>query len=459
MSIRAINPATGELLQKYDEMPAAKVEQTLKKVQKAFEAWQATSFSERATLMRKAAQDLRTNKTTYAELITKEMGKPIASAEKEVEKCAWVCDYYATSAEGFLSPESVKTDSKKSYVAFEPLGVVLAVMPWNYPLWQAFRFAAPALMAGNAAVLKHASNVPGCALAIEAVFRNAGFPEHLFRTLLINSKKVNKIIENPIVKAVTLTGSGPAGSAVASKAASLLKKSVLELGGNDAYVVLEDADLHLAANACVASRLKNSGQTCIAAKRFIVVQPILQEFTTLCLEYMQNYQMGNPMERSFQIGPLARYDLRDELDKQVQKSIKLGAKCLMGGSIPTQKEFAQGAYYPPTLLTHVKKGMPAYHEELFGPVASIISAKNQQEAIKIANDTIFGLTGAVFSQDTKKAEEIAHKQIQSGTCFVNSQAFSDPRLPFGGIKASGYGRELSHYGIREFVNIKTICIP
>ena len=459
MPIQAINPANGELIQKYPEMSAQEVEHTLQETQKAWEAWSRTSFEQRTELMRKAAQELRDNKTSYAHIMTQEMGKHIVDSEAEVEKCAWVCDFYATHAESFLKPEMVKTDACKSYIAFQPLGVVLAIMPWNYPLWQVFRFASPALMAGNGAVLKHAFNVPGCALVAEEVFRKAGFPAHIFRTLLVGSKKVDAIIENPIIKAVTLTGSTPAGKAVASKAGSVLKKVVLELGGSDPYVILEDADIEKAVDACVASRLKNAGQSCTAAKRCIVVKSVAKEFTERYLEQMKSYQMGDPMDRSSKVSPMARFDLRDQLHAQVQKSIAKGAKCLLGGKIPTEGALAKGAYYPPSLLTNVKKGMPAYDEELFGPVASIIVVKDEKEAIAVANDSPFGLAGAVFSQDVEKAERIAREEIQTGTCFVNHQAYSDPRLPFGGIKASGYGRELSSFGIKEFVNIKTIAIP
>lgn len=458
MPIQAINPANGELIQTYEEMSHKEVQDILQETQKAWEAWARTSFEERSQRMRKAAQELRENKTRYAHIITQEMGKNIADSEKEVEKCAWVCDYYATHAEAFLKPEIIKTDAQKSYVAFQPLGVILAVMPWNYPLWQVFRFAAPTLMAGNGALLKHASNVPGSALIVEEVFQKANFPKNVFRTLLVGSKKVETLIESPIIKAVTLTGSTPAGKAVASKAGSMLKKVVLELGGSDPYVVLEDANIEEAAACCIASRLKNAGQSCIAAKRFIVHKSIVEAFTERCIANAKNYQMGDPMDRASQISPLARVDLRDQLHKQVAESIKKGAKCLLGGKIPREGAFAKGAYYPPTILTNVKKGMPAYDQELFGPVASIITVKDEKEAIAIANDSSFGLAGAVFSKDIKKAERIAKEEIETGTCFVNHQAFSDPRLPFGGIKESGYGRELSYFGIREFVNIKTVYV-
>jgi succinate-semialdehyde dehydrogenase/glutarate-semialdehyde dehydrogenase len=332
--------------------------------------------------------------------------------------------------------------------------VILAVMPWNFPFWQVFRFAAPALMAGNAGVLKHASNVPGCALAIAEIFRQAGFPEHLFATLLIGSAQVDAVIEHPLVKAVTLTGSTPAGQAVASKAGAMIKKTVLELGGSDAYVILADADIEAAVRTCVASRLINSGQSCIAAKRFIVVESIRKHVEACFVAEMQAARMGDPLEEEITMGPLARHDLRDDLYQQVQASIARGAQCLLGGTIPE----GQGAFYPPTVLTHVSKGMPAYDEELFGPVAAIIAVPDEAEAIRVANDSVFGLGAAVFTQDKAKGERLAAQELEAGCCFVNALVRSDPRLPFGGVKASGYGRELSHYGIKEFVNIKTVYV-
>jgi succinate-semialdehyde dehydrogenase/glutarate-semialdehyde dehydrogenase len=383
-----------------------------------------------------------------------EMGKPARNGRSEANKCAWVCDYYAENAQIFLKRERVQTDATRSFVSYQPLGVVLAVMPWNFPFWQVFRFAAPALMAGNAGVLKHASNVPGCALAIEEVFLKAGFPENIFRTLLIGSSMVNDVIENPLVMAITLTGSTPAGRAVASKAGEMLKKTVLELGGSDPYVILGDADLEATVNTCVYSRLINAGQSCIAAKRFIVVESIKEEFEQLYIQKMQAVKMGDPMDETVVVGPQARHDLRDELHLQVEKSIKKGAKCLLGGEIPAGK----GAFYPPTILTNVKKGMPAYDEELFGPVAAIIPVKDEGEAIAAANDSVFGLGSAIFTRDIEKGTKLAEKDLQAGSSFVNTFVRSDPRLPFGGIKGSGYGRELSHFGIREFVNIKTIFV-
>ena len=454
MKITSLNPATNKINKTYDEMTPDNVKKIIEQAHEAFLNWQNKTMAERATLMKKAAQILRNDLEIHAKLMVQEMGKPITSARSEAEKCAWVCEYYAENAEKFLQREMVQTDASRSYVTFQPLGVVLAVMPWNFPYWQVFRFAAPGLMAGNVGLLKHASNVPGCALAIEDIFKKAGFPENVFRTLLIGSKQVDAVIENPLVKAVTLTGSTPAGRAVGSKAGEMLKKSVLELGGSDPYVVLEDANLEEAVTTCVNSRLINSGQSCIAAKRFIVVDSIRTRFEKLYVQQMSTRKMGDPMEEDTVIGPQARHDLRNDLHRQVIKSIEQGAKCLLGGEIPD----SIGAFYPATVLTDVTKGMPAYNEELFGPVAAIIPVKDEDEAIKVANDSVFGLGAAVFTENIARGEAIAANKLQAGCCFVNSFVKSDPRLPFGGIKESGYGRELSHYGIKEFVNIKTVFV-
>src|SRR6266436_5217060 len=452
MALHAVNPATGETIQTYDEMTPAAVRDAITQTHTTFQDWKHTTFAERARVMQRAAHILRENANEYATIMTREMGKPIRDGRAEAEKCAWVCEYYAEHAEAFLQPEVIPTDASKSFVTFQPLGVVLAVMPWNFPFWQVFRFAAPALMAGNTGVLKHASNVPGCALAIEEVFRQAGFPDHAFRTLLIGSKHVEAVIEHPMVTAVTLTGSTPAGQAVAKKAGEMLKKTVLELGGSDAYVVLEDADLDATVTTCVASRLINAGQSCIAAKRFVVVESIRQRFEEAFVTQMRRAQVGDPLDEHTQVGPLARHDLRDDLHHQVQMSLAKGATCLLGGVLPESK----GAYYPPTVLTQVRKGMPAYDDELFGPVAAIMGAPDEKEAIRVANDSVFGLGAAVFTQDLAKGERIAAHELAAGCCFVNALVKSDPRLPFGGIKESGYGRELSSYGIKEFVNIKTV---
>jgi len=403
--------------------------------------------------MKKTAEILRERKNELAKLMATEMGKPLKQGAAEVEKCALGCDYYADNAEAHLAPDTIKTENSKSFVAFEPLGVVLAVMPWNFPLWQVYRFAAPALMAGNVGVLKHASNVPGCALVIEEIFTQAGFPEGAFRTLLIGNKQVQAVIEHPLVRAVTLTGSTAAGKIVAAQAGAVLKKTVLELGGSDPYVVLEDADLDHAVPTCVNSRLINSGQSCIAAKRFVVVEPVLAAFTDRFVALMKTKKVGDPLIEGTDVGPQARRDLRDDLHKQVIASVERGATLLLGGEVPQGK----GAYYPATVLADVKPGMPAYDEELFGPAAAIIEAKDEEAAWRIANDTIFGLGAAVFTKDAKRGERIARK-LEAGATFVNSSVASDPRLPFGGIKESGYGRELGSYGIKEFVNVKTVCV-
>ncbi len=452
--IKSINPATEKEIKSYNEMEPNEIEKIVSSADKTFNEWHRTSFSTRSQKMKKAGEVLRKNIDKHARLMTEEMGKPIAQSRSEVEKCAWVCDYFAENGEEFLRDDIIKSDAAKSFISFQPLGVVLAVMPWNFPYWQVFRFAVPGLMAGNAGVLKHASNVTGCALAIEETFREAGFPDNLFRTLVVSSKKMDKVIELEKIRAVTLTGSVPAGKAVASKAGSLIKKTVLELGGSDPYIILEDADLDAAAETCVASRLINGGQSCIAAKRFIVVKDIYNDFRDLFVEKMKKKKMGDPFDESNDLGPQARDNLRNDLHDQVKKSVEKGAKLLLGGEIPKMK----GAYYPPTVLANVKPGMPAYDEELFGPAASLIKAKDENEAIKIANDSIFGLGAAVFTSDVERGERIAKEELNAGNCFVNSFVKSDPRLPFGGVKESGYGRELSFLGIREFVNIKTVYV-
>ncbi len=452
--LQSVNPANLQTIKTYSQMQSSEVNKILNLTNRAFEEWKDTSFDHRSKLMMKAADVLRKNNEEYSKLMTLEMGKPISQSRAEVEKCAWVCEYYAENAEKFLADEIIETDASKSFVTFQPLGIVLAVMPWNFPFWQVFRFAAPGLMAGNAGILKHASNVSGCALAIEEVFRKAGFPENLFRTILVPSLQMEEVIKNEKIKAVTLTGSVPAGKAVAKTAGSVLKKTVMELGGSDPYVILEDADLEMAAETCVTARLINGGQSCIAAKRFIVVEKIYDSFEKLFVTKMKSKKMGDPFDESNHLGPQASVSLRDELHAQVEKSIELGAKLLLGGKIPV----TDGAWYPPTILSNVKKGMPAFDEELFGPVAALIKAKDEAEAIQLANDSIFGLGAALFTRDVQRGEKIAKEKLQVGCCFVNAFVKSDPRLPFGGIKESGYGRELSSFGIREFVNIKTVYI-
>jgi succinate-semialdehyde dehydrogenase / glutarate-semialdehyde dehydrogenase len=454
MTIQSINPTTGETLARYEETTPAAVMDIVAKVHQAFMGWRRVTLAERAHLIRKAAQLLRGNAGEYARLMAQEMGKPVRGGIAEAQKCAFCCEFYAENAARFLAPEPVATEAHNSFVTYQPLGVVLAIMPWNFPFWQVFRFAAPSLMAGNAVVLKHASNVPGCALAIEQIFRQAGFPEDLFRTLMIGSGQVDAVIEHPLVRAATLTGSGQAGRAVASKAGAMLKKTVLELGGSDPYLVLEDADLEFAADICARARLVNSGQSCVAGKRFLVVDKIRADFEPRFVRRMSAAKIGDPLDNNTEVGPLARHDLRDTLHRQVEASIAKGARCLTGGTIPD----GRGAYYPPTVLTDVRKGMPAYEEELFGPVAAVIPVKDEAQAIETANDSVYGLGGAIITRDRAHGEHIAAELIESGMVFVNEVVHSDPRLPFGGVKQSGYGRELSEVGIREFVNIKTVYV-
>ncbi len=454
MALVTTNPATGDTLETYDEMDGRQIDEIIESSRTAQFAWRETSFGERGRLLRKLAGMLREDQERLASLITREMGKPIGQARAEIEKCAVGCEYYAEHGAGFLAPEAVETDARKSYISYQPLGVVLAVMPWNFPFWQVIRFVAPTLMAGNAALLKHAENVTGCGLAIEELFRRAGFPNGLFRTLLIRSERVESVVNHPGVAAATLTGSTSAGQAVASDAGGSAKKTVLELGGSDPYVVLEDADLDAAVSACATGRLQNTGQSCIAAKRLVVVEPLLKEFQQRLLGAMKAYRMGDPLAEDSDLGPLARTDLRDGLHKQVTESVEQGAELLLGGEVPE----GPGAFYPPTLLANVRKGMPAYDEEVFGPVAVVIAATDEEDAIRIANDTPYGLGAAVFTKDVARGEKIAAERLEAGSCFVNAFVKSDPRLPFGGVKASGYGRELSELGIREFVNIKTVYV-
>ncbi len=454
MPLQSINPTTGKLIQSYPEMTGKTLPGILQKTQNAFESWRWSEFPERSRKMKKAAEILRARKEDLASLMAQEMGKPVTQGRAEIEKCAFACDYFAEGARRFLADETIPTEAARSFVTFQPLGVVLAIMPWNFPFWQVFRFAAPALMAGNAAILKHASNVTGCALTIEKIFQEAGFPSDLFRSLVLGSDQVGRIIDHPVIKAVTLTGSTRAGKEVASRAGRALKKTVLELGGSDPYLIFPDADLKAAVEQCVSSRLVNSGQSCIAAKRFIVPKAIQKQVEELFVTVMKSKRMGDPLKETTQVGPLAREDLRRELHGQVARSIKKGARLLLGGEIPG----TPGAFYPPTVLSHVQKGMPAYEEEIFGPVAAIIPVKDEEEALKVANDSSFGLGAAIFTKDLKRAEELASRHLEAGLCFVNAFVRSDPRLPFGGIKESGYGRELSDFGIREFVNVKTVWV-
>jgi len=453
--METVNPFTGETERRHHEMTRDEVDAAIENAQRAYLAWRGTNFARRAEHMRRAASLLDARAEEYGRLMATEMGKPIRDGIAEAKKCAVGCNFYAEHAQKFLAPQPVELDGgRKACVVFNPLGVLLAVMPWNFPFWQVIRFAAPALMAGNAGVLKHAANVSGCAIALERLFRDAGFPEHLFRTLVIGNKAVEHVIEHPLVRAVSLTGSSGAGRAVAGAAGRCLKKCVLELGGSDAYLVLEDSDIGFAAAQGAKGRLVNGGQSCIAAKRFIVIESRRAEFERALVSEMAKARMGDPLDETTTLGPMARHDLRDGLHRQVRESVVLGAHCLLGGEIPSGK----GAFYPPTVLTNVRKGMPAYDEEIFGPVAAIISARDERDAIRLANDSEFGLGGGIFTRDLARGEKLASEQMESGLVFVNAPVESNPKLPFGGIKESGYGRELSSFGIHEFVNIKTVVI-
>lgn len=451
---QAVNPATGQAISSNPLHSETEVGDAIGRAHECFKSWRSVSVFERAAAIDKVASVILKNKDVYARLITLEMGKPLKESLAEVEKCASAAAYYAENSAAFLADRPVHTQYRKSYVTYQPLGIVLGVMPWNFPFWQALRFILPSLAAGNVCLLKHASNVPGCALAIESIFREAGLPDGVFQSLLIPGSRVEQVIADPRVRAVTLTGSTPAGKSVAAVAGKHLKKTVLELGGSDPYLILEDCDLDHAIQTCGSSRLNNCGQSCVSAKRLIVVEKHKAKFEQGIVDIFSKAVLGDPLESKTTLGPMSRADLRDELHDQVERSIKAGAKLLLGGKNPGGKS----AFYPPTILTDVKKNMPAYAEEFFGPVAIIIPAKDEEDAIRIANDTEFGLGGAVFSANLARAETIARERIDSGLCFVNMMVRSDPRLPFGGIKNSGYGRELGPFGLHEFVNAKTIIV-
>jgi succinate-semialdehyde dehydrogenase/glutarate-semialdehyde dehydrogenase len=452
--VASINPANDEVVAEYDLDAADAVESAIELADQRHRDWRRTPFATRSTMMEAAAGELERRRDELATLMALEMGKPLAQGRAEVDKCAWVCRYYAEHAEGQLADVAIPTERSQSYLHYEPLGAVLAVMPWNFPLWQVFRFAAPALMAGNAGLLKHASNVTGSALAIQQIFEAAGAPEGLFRTLVIPSSRVADVIRHPLVRAVTLTGSEHAGRSVASVAGEVLKKSVLELGGSDPYIVLADADLPTAAAICAQSRLINSGQSCIAAKRFIVDDAVHDEFVPLFVDEIAARTMGDPLADGVDVGPQARTDLRDELHQQVETSIAQGARVELGCVRPD----GPGAFYPPSVLSGVEIGMVAADEELFGPVAAVLRASDVDDAVRIANASPFGLGAAIFTGDEERGRRIAAEQLDAGCCFVNALVASDPRLPFGGIKLSGYGRELSDLGIKEFMNAKTVVV-
>ena len=453
MTFKSINPATEEVIGTYEEFTDAQVKSALEKTSHAFNKWRRDTYVDRGKLMTLAASYLRKNKGRLAGIITAEMGKPILEAEAEIEKCALTCDYFAENTKRFLSPTNIKSNAAQSYVSFEPLGAVLAIMPWNFPFWQVFRFAAPTLMAGNVALLKHASNVSQCAIAIEEVFREAGFPPNVFQTLLVSGERVNKLIEDPAIHAVTLTGSDITGSKVAEASGRNLKKVVLELGGSDPFIALADADVQAAAETAAKARNQNTGQTCIAAKRFIIAKQISPEFERRFVDAVAKLRIGDPTRRDTQVGPLARADLRESLDRQVQRTVQAGAKLLLGGRRPERR----GYYYEPTVLSDVTPDMAAFSEETFGPVASITIARDSSEAIRLANMSQYGLGASLWTADTARAKVLA-REIQAGSVFINGMVASDPRLPFGGIKRSGYGRELSEFGVREFTNVQTIWI-
>ena len=453
MATQSINPLTNEVIREFEEHSDAQIEEILQNADATYYKWRKTSFDERSRLMHKAANVLRNNKDRYAQIMTDEMGKTKKEAAAEVEKCALCCDYYADNAAKFLADTPLEIDQGEAYIAYDPIGAVLAVMPWNFPFWQVIRFAAPNLMAGNVGLLKHASNVPQCALALEEIFREAGFPKHCFQSFLISSKKVDGILGDWRIRAATLTGSESAGSKVAAKAGQELKKTVLELGGSDPFIVLADADLQKAATTAVKARMINCGQSCIAAKRFIVVEEVYEQFMDIFVKTMSELKQGDPNEEGVDYGPMAREDLAEQLLEQTRKSVEKGAELLLGGNRPNKK----GAFFNPTILGNVKPGMPAYDEELFGPVASVFKVKDEEEAILIANDSPYGLGGCVWTQDIEKGKHMV-RQVESGAVYINKMTASHPALPFGGVKLSGYGRELSYLGIREFVNQKTVWL-
>ena len=451
--LRSIDPATGRELATFPELDQAGIESAIERAWSTRHAWRDAGAEVRASILRSVAGVLRADKQRYAALLTSEMGKPIVEAEAEVEKCAWTAAWIADNAPRLLADEPIESTASESYVRFQPLGIVLAVMPWNFPFWQAFRAGLPALAAGNVMMLKHSSNVPQSALAIEEVFREAGVPEGVFQTLMIGSGPVERIVSDRRVAGVTLTGSEGAGSLVAAAAGKALKKSVLELGGSDPFIVLRDADVAAAATVACRARNQNNGQSCIAAKRFIVEESVADDFEELLAKAVGALQIGNPMDRGNQVGPLARADLVDELERQVTESVRLGARTLTGG----KRLDGGGYYFQPTVLSNVRPGMPAYHEETFGPVAAVIRVEDAEDALRVANDTDFGLGSAIWTADVGRAKKLAER-VEAGLVFVNGMVASDARLPFGGVKRSGYGRELGSYGIKEFVNIQTVWV-
>ena len=451
MAIATVNPTTGQLIKTFQPFAEIDIEKKLQRAESCFREYKRSTFQEKGQKLKKVAEILETEKDRFAKTITLEMGKTFKSALEEVTKCAWNCHYYAEHAERFLIDEPVSTSATRSYIRYQPLGPILAVMPWNFPFWQVFRFAAPALMAGNVALLKHASNVPQCALLIEEIFRKAGFPEGVFQTLLISSQQVKQVIEDKRIAAITLTGSVAAGSQVASTAARFIKKSVLELGGSDPFIVMPSARLDEAVQTAVLGRTLNAGQSCVATKRFILAEAIASDFEKKFLEKLRGLKIGDPMDPLTELGPLATKEGLDALDQQVKASVSAGARILLGG----HRLDGPGYYYAPTVLTDIPKESPAYREEIFGPVALLFRVKNITEAIQVANDTEFGLGANAWTSDPQEQDQFAD-ELEAGSVFINSRVASDPHLPFGGIKQSGYGRELGVYGLREFVNIKSV---
>ncbi len=454
IDMESINPATGQTIQTYPTMKDGEVDERIGAAHRAGLEWRNSTLADRTERLTRLGATLKENRRRFAELMAAEMGKPLTQGLAEIDKCVLACDYYAQKAEELLAPEAIDSDASLSKVSFQPVGTILSIMPWNFPFWQFMRFAAPALVAGNSIVLKHASRVSGCALAIEDAVTKAGFPSNLVRALLVPGSAAEKLVADPRIAMVTFTGSSDVGRRIGAAAGGALKKCVLELGGSDPYVVLSDADLENAASACATSRLINNGQSCIGAKRFIVVAEHRAAFEKLVSDKLASAKVGDPMQEDTELGPLVGVPARDELHGQVTKSIEAGARLVCGGQIPDR----EGAWYPATLLADVKPGMPAYDEELFGPVAALIEAKSDDDAIRIANDTPFGLGAAVFTKDSTRGEKIAEYELDAGSCFVNTFVRSDPRLPFGGVKESGFGRELGPYGIKELVNIKTVYV-
>ena len=452
MKIQSINPYTEEIVAEFNLLTDSQINKQIDNSKKAFTDWSQTSLTDRLSYIKKVAEVLRKNKRKYAETITKEMGKPIKESLAEVEKCAWLCDYYVENAENFLKPEIVKTEAKKSYVTFEPLGIVLSIMPWNYPFWQVFRFAIPTIIVGNVSLLKHASNVPISALEIESIFKEAGLPKNVFKTLLISSKSTMKLIEEDKVEAISLTGSNKAGSQVGALAGKQIKKVVLELGGSDPFIILDDANIDKAAEAAVSSRFINAGQSCVAAKRFIVMESVAKEFKNKFTNKLKQLKVGDPMDESTDIGPLAKKEFVEELETKLDDAKNKGANITLA-----ENNTSKGFFFTPCIVSNTNQDMDVLTDETFGPIAPISIVKTEEEAITLANSSEYGLGASIWSKDTNKAEELA-KSIQSGFVAINGMVTSDPRLPFGGIKKSGIGRELSHYGLKEFVNIKTIVV-